>query len=244
MIYLISLEQRANQLLNRPVIVEPAVDTRRDADVETWKSKVDPHSWKQLVKARKDGFRTSHESLTNGAVGCYLSHANVWSRLRPGDIAMIIEEDALVPKSLVNMSLPPRHAWDIILLGCIDLRPTSCNKSGWRRVTHFLQTHAYIIQGDAAHRILTKHAFPIKKQLDWMLSELAATNRIQILGYFPGLVKQDSRRKTTIQVLPVRGSGGKGTFSSTNPGSLARGVPGTNPSLGTRPEPSGSTPRT
>lgn len=177
-----------------------AVDTRTDSKADRYKHLVCPEQWEELLRARKRKHRIHHAHLTNGAIGCYLSHLITWQKLLTSkhELCLVLEEDAMCVRT--TRFFPPREEWDILLLGCIDLKPYS-NKV-WRKVDHFLETHAYIIKKETVRKVLHK-MLPIKMQIDWKLSQLAKNKEIKIMGCFPPIFRQDKRRGTNIQNLPV-----------------------------------------
>lgn len=191
------------QLQGRHITIHEAVDTRTDQLADTFKQYVDSKQWGDLLNARQTGRRKAHDHITNGSIGCYISHCKVWKTIQDKDICLVLEEDARIVDMVVfeNLHLPSRDSWDVLLLGCIDMKPFSSQK-GWRRVTHFLETHAYLIQGRCIPTLLN-HAFPIKIQLDWHLSDLSRRGIIKIMAYFPNVIKQEKSLGTSIQTIPV-----------------------------------------
>lgn len=141
----------------------------------------------------RDGVRAHDRDLTRGAVGCYLSHVNVW-RTFLGESAIIFEDDARLQVSFPRLlSLIPwgDKSWDIFLLGYASQRKTN--------IRSFLQTHAYVIRRRGVERAMP-HMFPIKQQLDWQLSTLAQNNIIRIEGVPMQVVLQDKTLASRIHI--------------------------------------------
>ena len=189
--YLINLEDRidrfeiTNNLLNyydfTNVIKYPAIIGKNIPNEELIKI-VKPSAIKSIL----DNYRTKHYELSYGAVGCYLSHINIWKKLEFNnlDYFLIFEDDTL-PKfnfthlqEIIKNYLP--NDWDILLLGGIYNKCKYINDYV-RKIYSFYETHAYIINKKGALKLLSK-AFPIKKQIDSFLSDLTQNNYINIYG--------------------------------------------------------------
>ena len=52
-----------------------AVDTRNG--ISKYKNLIDPKSYNKLLENNKNKKRGNHEDLTNGSIGCYLSHYSI-----------------------------------------------------------------------------------------------------------------------------------------------------------------------
>lgn len=214
-IYVICLRESSNrcqiplslqtQFASHELQIVEAVDTRTDRQALLQSKHVDQSAWKRLVQARLHMKRQHHQDLTNGAIGCYLSHIKTWKAFASSNkkFALVLEEDAVVTATEMfkNLVLPDENEWDILLLGCIDLKPTS-HVHGWRRVTHFLETHAYIINRRSV-KVLLSHALPIDRQIDWHLSDLAQKNTIKIYAFSPNIVTQNKSNGSNVQNMRV-----------------------------------------
>ena len=161
----------------------------------------------ELQQVEYTGYRHRHYQLTKGAIGCYLSHINVWNDIMDNnvDIALVFEDDANIPpnmKSIVNYTLQTPKIpsdWDILLLGFL------CNICHWddtkvySKVERFMLTHCYIIRKEAIKKILdTDTLFPITQQIDAYLSELSSIVNIYTIDK-TNKVKQNNSR-TDIQI--------------------------------------------
>jgi len=163
----------------------------------------------ELGQLSQSGYRTKHYQLTPGAIGCYLSHVNLWKKIADENLdnVLIFEDDAQIPRgfetkfktalSKVNSVDPD---WDIFVLDvlCRDCIPVSEDVI---KVNKFYLLHAYVMRNKAARKILDNNIlFPIEQQVDWMLSQ--HTDKLKIYSLQKGIVKQ-SGSATDIQA-PLR----------------------------------------
>ena len=98
-IYCISLKEkqyrRDNVLKNFPYNLHflNAYDTR-GSKILLYKELIDKKSWKQLEKTNIKKERNYHHNLTNGAVGCFLSHIEILKKIvKKGKPYSIVLED-------------------------------------------------------------------------------------------------------------------------------------------------------
>jgi glycosyl transferase, family 25 len=162
----------------------------------------------EILQAEKSGFRTKHYQLTRGAVGCYLSHLNVYRKLIADDakMALIFEDDVVFqPTILLKMqkhveSIP--KDWDLILLGCHCI---VCKKNRkFSKLERFFFMHAYLITQTAAKKILAYlKDRKIDQQIDSVLGEMARKQDLNIYCINDSLAKQSKSFTTTIQ-LPLK----------------------------------------
>jgi glycosyl transferase family 25 len=189
-IYIINLDSRIDRfkitsnLLNeydfKDVIRYPAVNGKNISKNELIKI-IEPSALKSIF----DNYRKEHYELSYGAVGCSLSHFNLWKKLELDNLdSIIIFEDDAYPsfnfielQEIINNNVP--NDWDIILFGGIYNNYKNINNY-IDKIYSFYQTHAYIINKKGALKLLSK-AFPIKKQIDSWLSDLAS-DYINIYG--------------------------------------------------------------
>lgn len=189
--YLINLDRRPDRLkITMNLLQEkgydnvhriPAIDSSNPAIWNDIKKYVAPDSMDSIQK----GWRTEHHQLSKGAVGCYLSHLEIWKIAAEDDTDMIIFEDDTYPsltkdtlQSYLN-DVPPN--WDIVLFGgYYDTNYRIVNK----RISHvdrFYGTHAYMISSRACKFLIPK-ALPITKQVDSFLSDQAVGGFLNIYG--------------------------------------------------------------
>ena len=174
------------------------------------KSYVSSDAWDDIQDIQWFGFRTKHNQLTIGAVGCYLSHLKVYKAIRDSnyDYGIVFEDDVkfvhpdVYKRIRVAMSNVPDD-WDILLLGCVC---HVCNKyADYQDLKHFFLMHAYIIKKNGANKILMHlEHMPIRQQIDSELSTLASAGKVKILCLNKGIVLQDNATNTTTIQTPMR----------------------------------------
>lgn len=170
-----------------------AVDGARLGDADLVKL-LTPDAFERLRAMRASGVRQDHPDLTPGAVGCYLSHVDVWRRLAAGGApyAFVFEDDAAPPRDTLARFEAARAqipaGWDLLLLGYEgDGEPRG---PGTRRVSEFRRTHAYVVSAAAARKLLAS-ALPISQQVDWELSARIRSAGLGVYGTVPELVPAD-----------------------------------------------------
>lgn len=171
----------------------------------------------EIIEER--GFRVKHNQLTRGAVGCYLSHMNVYKmiRSRPEPYGIIFEDDVKfmgrdIYRSLRSLLAQIPDDWDMLLMGC------QCHvcrvHEHHKDLEHFFLTHAYIIKKEGAIRILNELEFlPMRQQIDSELSVLATQKKIKIYCLKNQLVLQDSSVNATSIQTPMRVVSGVNPYS-------------------------------
>jgi glycosyl transferase family 25 len=189
--YIINLDTRkdrfdiTNNLLNQydfKNIIRFSAVKGKNISVNELNKIVEPSAMKSILK----NYRNEHHELSYGAVGCYLSHINIWKKLEKDDLDYIIifEDDALPTfnfmelQQIISNDVP--NDWDIIFFGGIYNDYNIINDK-IVKLKRFYETHAYIINKKGALKLLS-NAFPIKKQLDSWLSDLASNNLVKIYG--------------------------------------------------------------
>lgn len=150
------------------------------------KKLVSPQAYQNIIKSEKTNYRRYHYELTRGAVGCYLSHINVYKSVlkQETEYAIIFEDDVrlIKPNILeeINKVLPTiPEDWDILLLGCVCF---VCGKFvNYYDVNRYFLMHGYIVKKSSAEKIL--HMIenePIEQQIDARFSDLAERGLLKI----------------------------------------------------------------
>lgn len=128
--------------------------------------------------------RTNHDQLSIGAVGCYLSHVKLWNKIENDkyDYAIIFEDDTN-PTININdlnkiLSKSPDD-WDIILLGGMYNLKKNFMNPVFYKVNQFFCLHAYIINKNAIKKI-KPYLYPLRVQVDWVLSNMSTDNKLNI----------------------------------------------------------------
>jgi GR25 family glycosyltransferase involved in LPS biosynthesis len=127
--------------------------------------------------------RTHREIATMGAIGCTISHVNIWRKLvasgRP--YAVVMEDDArftmdhLKQIEKVAAAGIPETA-QVWLLGMYKpnlIHEPFTATSKWSRVYQFTASHAYLISREAAKKFL-EQAFPIEMHVDHYMSAMSS----------------------------------------------------------------------
>lgn len=157
------------------------------------------------------GYRTAHEQLTRGAVGCWLSHLKVWRLIAESSnnrnrVAVVFEDDAvLTPVNVREMrnrltrpgATPPDEEWDVLLFGDTGAGEDDGGVGGtvvvapdghtrWIRVDGFLMLHAYALRPRTARRLLRRADLtPFDVQIDWYLSRLIEQGALRVYAVAP-----------------------------------------------------------
>jgi GR25 family glycosyltransferase involved in LPS biosynthesis len=140
--------------------------------------------------------------LSIGAVGCYLSHIQIWASL-DRELAMIFEDDTdptLTSGEVdaILTSLP--SDWDILLLGVFSEHHDRARGLSIQRIKRFYGMHAYIINRRCVPALL-EIALPMRMQIDSWLSELAIKGSLRIYTISnSGWLQNTSINATDIQI--------------------------------------------
>ena len=141
----------------------------------------------EIGQQQMNGYRRNHHELTKGAIGCYLSHVFTWEHVlnkTDTEFVLICEDDCRIPADLNNnivtcLSKLPED-WDILLCGALVLDRLKPVSKHFIKTNAFLLLHCYLIKVSAISKILSADIFPMNKQLDFVLSEFASRNLINV----------------------------------------------------------------
>jgi len=167
----------------------PAVDGRKlDPKTLLETNLISIRSYDDLLSGRNQS--SGLPSL--GAVGCTLSHYNLWDKCVKDNLPyIIIAEDDNEMMSLSSS--------DLAVIYDILKKPNSVFLSGNLKTqdhrTHFYGTHFYIASNQACN-ILASHTFPIDVQTDWYMAHMHTIGKIFISGY---PISYQNKSKSTIQ---------------------------------------------
>ena len=147
--------------------------------------------------------RSRDEQLTRGMIGCYMSHISLYKHNleKHNDIVMVFEDDAKFNIDLVEFIQKLNEFptdWDILLLGHVGIFEEKPYSKFWNQVYNFWGTHAYVISKSGMQK-LVQSAYPISKQIDHKMSELAKSEELKIYAYKTILVSQ-AASYTTVQM--------------------------------------------
>jgi GR25 family glycosyltransferase involved in LPS biosynthesis len=173
----------------------------------------------QMIEQR--GYRIKHNQLTRGAVGCYLSHLQIYKliRSRPEPFGIIFEDDIKFNHREVYKHLRIQLAripddWDMLLMGCVC--HVCKNNKEYKELDHFFLLHAYIIRKSGAIKILNEIEFlPVRQQIDSELSVLATEHKLKVYCLTQSLALQDSRINATTIQTPLKILPGVNPYSLT-----------------------------
>jgi len=148
-----------------------------DVDLTVW---LDEPTILELNVIDERKYRTRHYQLTRGAVGCFISHFQLYKRV--DNMSLILEDDsALSPNITTEISYilanPPRD-WDIILLGYSAMIQYN-DAFPYIKVKSFWGMQGYLINKKGADKIIAA-VDKIDAQIDSYLSWMATHNLINI----------------------------------------------------------------
>jgi GR25 family glycosyltransferase involved in LPS biosynthesis len=218
-IYLINMKKNKNRLdhfidlynnsdlKNIKLNIFPAI-VGKDLDLVKY---VTPKTYKQIISTEASFKRNTHYELSRGAVGCYLSHLNIYKQIMESDkkYGLIFEDDVTFkPDFYHNLSqsiLNIPDDWDILLCGvfCLDCD----NLNGYSLIRKFWGLHAYIVKKESAKKIYNELNKPIGRQIDGDMEFLNKINKIKIYALNPEIASQVSVFGSDIQtpVIPDKG---------------------------------------
>lgn len=195
-VYVINLDRRRDRWLGVAQMLRsrgftdvtrvPAVDGRQltPAFLERY---VAPEALQALASPR-----INHEDLgSTGAVGCYLSHVDVWRRVaRSHTPALVVEDDATVTPALLAFAIVQHTSHmlanvDVALLGYLTLRSHVQNADGVvPYVGKFFGTHFYYVTPEGARKLL-QYALPITMQVDAYMGQ--CSDKLRMVVHQPNL---------------------------------------------------------
>ena len=164
---------------------------------------VSSKGYQQILMTEKTKTRIHHYDLTRGAVGCYLSHLNIYKKLLESNYkyTIVFEDDVIMAadfyeRLLYGLSVIPDD-WDILLLGVMCLK---CDiEKDYIKINRFWGTHGYLIKKEGARKLIEYLDKPLSKQIDADLSLLIKRKLINVYGINPIIVAQDPKFGSDIQ---------------------------------------------
>ena len=196
-----------NNIDNRINIIK-AVDTRNRMWLN-YKHKMSKKAVEELKETIVKKERKTNSSLTEGAVGCYLSHLKCWNRFlsestSKEDYCLILEDDSSVPKNLIkindNLVKKMNAKWGIILLGWLRDGETLPFKEDLVIPKKFFGTYAYLLSNFGARKLLKVHD-KIEVQVDAFMS--SNIKKIKIFGAVDSVCyEKNTCGYTTVQNIP------------------------------------------
>lgn len=169
---------------------------------------VTPLAYKEIRQIHDTGHRIKHYQLTEGAVGCYLSHLIAYDHIASNDkeYGLIFEDDVKIDVKILNKinklvnSIP--NDWDILLLSCHCI---ICDKKEiYYNTERFFWLHSYIIKKESAKKLsLMLKKKLVEQQIDSELSDMATKGIIKIYCSKENMSQQTGFFATEIQT-PVK----------------------------------------
>lgn len=191
-----------------------AVDTLGDK-ISQFQDYIAPDAYNDLVENNKLGMRQTHQDLTNGSIGCYLSHLMVYQEMIDNNIenALIFEDDLIMLHDktkfweLIDTIKIPDNA-DIFFLDAQTFKKKRHNQYVIK-FNHLFCTHFYFITNKGARKILER-SLPIRAQIDAEMSILNMNSLVSMYAYYYG--ERIGRQNVTIfnsdiQNLPCNENG-------------------------------------
>jgi glycosyl transferase family 25 len=180
--------------------IYPAI-VGKDLDVAKY---VTPDAYSRLMETDATKRRKHHYDITRGAVGCYLSHLDIYRKIAASDkkYGLIFEDDVMIAtdfykRMLFGLNTVPGN-WDVYLLGLICLK---CEvKSDYIGVNRFWGLHGYLVKKEAAAKLLANLDKLISKQIDADISLLIKESKITVYGINPIIVAQHNSFISDIQI--------------------------------------------
>ena len=201
--YVISLEQAKDKFekverdfsaIGVPVQRFPGVYAK-ELPKEYLESVVHPYALYTI----QNGRRIDPEISTLGAVGCYLSHVELWKQLLDSgeEVMHVLEDDATVLATVKQINKFIRSVpsdWDVIYLGFekmhLDRKRDISLPNGVHKINSWtFQTHSYLIHRRGAEKLLRK-VFPITHQVDSYMSFMAMNGGLNAYRPTKQMIKQ------------------------------------------------------
>lgn len=158
-----------------------------------------------IVNIDNTGERHFHTQITRGAIGCYLSHLDIYNRIKNSNkpYGLIIEDDAMFNKDVYNKGIKSileniPEDWDIILLGRIDLETE--NKGTYLVMHKFWGTHGYLINQSGVSKMLSLANIPIDDQIDAVMGELSRKNKLHIYAPIEQYILTNTNFNSEVQI--------------------------------------------
>lgn len=205
-IYVNSRENLLEQFPSIPIEFVQGIDTRK-GQWKQFSEKICPKAFEKLKTSSATKKRDFHHDLTEGAVGCFLSHIRVYEKFlkeTEDEYILVLEEDTILELqyNFENEKRTfPKH-FDMIFLNYFLRGRCRHNQHFYvlREKGHFWMTNAYIISREGARKVLQhfEHNL-IQIQFDSYLSLLHQQRVLSlyftVFRYFP----QKKSHKSTIQ---------------------------------------------
>lgn len=199
-----------------------AIDTRENK----WKNYTNyltKEGLTQLNRSISDNYRLQHHELTQGAIGCFLSHLKCWttflySSTNNDEFVFILEDDSKPSPKFKKayddiLDYIPYDA-DIFLFSFITMghkermkTKNGININKLKNGSRFYLLNAYMIRRRAIEKImkhLRQNDMKFDKQIDSYLTDLMNTGFITVYTFDENICPQIYMSPTTIQTLVMK----------------------------------------
>jgi GR25 family glycosyltransferase involved in LPS biosynthesis len=198
--YYINLDKSVDRNENMKSLIEkfgftnyqrvPGILTGKIEQVNLYKDKISTKAYNTLIENNKYKNRKNHSELTNGSIGCFLSHMEIYKDIVNENIpyAIIFEDDLKINVDrkrfwdLLSNTKFPKDT-DIILFNCVPHDDKCIDNDKLRKIHFFFGTWFYFITNNGAKKALN-HLLPINEQIDFKLSLLSYSKIMNIYHYF------------------------------------------------------------
>ena len=191
------IEKEIGKYTNNYEIIS-AVDGN-DIDIDNLENNIISEETKKEITSNKKKYGLT---LTNGAIGCALSHKKIWEMIHNQnyDNVLILEDDVQIQENIKNLKniyndIP--SDWDIIYLGSGQYYKKDKITDNIHKLKFAFGTFGYILSSKTARKLL-QSVFPIKYQIDSSIQR----NVKGLITYIvePNVIKPRRDMKTDIQV--------------------------------------------
>lgn len=144
--------------------------------------------------------RETHQGFpSKGAIGCTLSHYELWQKCVKSNFPAIIiaEEDNRMRERLSDKDIQNINR----VLGVKNGVFMSIHKRLKNGELHFFGTHFYIARQDACKNLIN-NCFPMDVQTDWYMGHMHRISSIHIDGY--PISEQNNERGSSIQDVCIK----------------------------------------
>ncbi len=158
--------------------------------------------------------------LTNGEIGCSLSHIGIYKKMLANNVqqAIILEDDAVITTGFLKLIKQIQHFpndWGLILLGYntaeYDFKIKQIklhnllNYYLFQSISQFSGTHGYLINQKGAKKLLAANQ-KIYTSIDTLVGDYKILNHYAV---YPKVVKVDSSFPSSIDIIDNRNNNKK-----------------------------------
>lgn len=168
---------------------------------------ISKNAYDTLQIAEKNGYRKRHSELTRGAIGCYLSHVELYKKLLSDECEyyLIFEDDAeLCVKNETILRDAIKNApsdWDMISFARGYGYSHTEIKGKYTKYYHFFGLTCYLINKKGARKFLDEfNSKPITMQIDSKMSLMIQKGNFVVYGYSDYILEEHSDAGTDIQI--------------------------------------------